>query len=163
AGKGEQHKLLRVNGKPVQQSYEGLGGSTSTGEFGALLESLFIPQSKTEFKEIKKDVMNGRNTMIYDFTVRQANSNNMITDKPSEQKTIAGYTGSIWIDIETKQALRVETSSVGLPADFPVTLAENAVDYDWVTINGERYLLPVRAELILGNDRRRFYSRNVIE
>ena len=163
AEKGEQHKLLRVNGKPVQQSYEGLGGSTSSGEFGALLASLFAPQSRTDFKEIKKDVMNGKNTMIYDFMVRKANSNNMITDKPSGQKTIAGYTGSIWIDLETKQVLRIETAAEGLPADFPVTMAENSVDYDWISISGERYLLPVRAELIIGNDRQRNYSRNVIE
>jgi hypothetical protein len=32
-----------------------------------------------------------------------------------------------------------------------------------VTIAGEKYLLPVYAELILGRDAERFYSRNVIE
>ncbi len=162
-GKGEQHKLLRINGRPAQQSYDGLAGSTSTGEFGALLTSLFIPQSKTEFKEIKKEQLNSRATVLYDFTVRKANSNNMLSDKPSGQKTIAGYTGSIWIDQETKRVLRIETASEGMPADFPITLAENAVEYDWIIISGDRYLLPVRAELILGNDRMRVYSRNVIE
>jgi hypothetical protein len=162
-GKGEQYKLLRINGKPTQQSYEALGGSTSTGEFGSTLASLFIAQSKAEFTEAKKEIVNGRTTVIYDFVVKKANSNNMITDKKSGQKTIAGYRGSIWIDTETKQALRIETSNEGMPANFPITLSENAVDYDWITIDGERYLLPVRAELILGVDRERIYTRNVIE
>jgi hypothetical protein len=163
AGKGEQYKLLRINGKPTQQSYEALGGSTSTGEFGSTLASLFTPQSKAEFTEAKKEIVNGRATVIYDFVVKKANSNSMISDKKSGQKTIAGYRGSIWIDTETKQALRIETSNEGMPANFPITLSENAVDYDWVTIDGERYLLPVRAELILGVDRERIYTRNVIE
>jgi hypothetical protein len=44
-----------------------------------------------------------------------------------------------------------------------VTLSENAVEYDWITIGGERYLLPVRAELLLGVDSQRTYTRNVIE
>lgn len=163
AGKGEQYKLLRINGKPTQQSYDALGGSTSTGEFGSALAALFVPQSKAEFTEAKKEILNGRATVIYDFVVKKANSNSMISDKKSGQKTIAGYRGSIWIDTETKQALRIETSNEGMPANFPITLSENAVDYDWITIDGERYLLPVRAELILGVDRERIYTRNVIE
>ena len=42
-------------------------------------------------------------------------------------------------------------------------LAERAVEYDWITIDGQRYLLPVYADVILGNDLKRYYLRNVIE
>lgn len=160
---GEQFKVLKINGKPTQQSYDDIGGSTSSGEFGSLLASLFVPQSKAEFKEIKKDVINKREAMIYDFTVKKANSNSAITDRSTGQRTIAGYSGSIWVDIETQQVLRIESANEGMPANFPITLSENAVEYDWVTIDGKRYLLPVRAELLLGRDRDKFYMRNVIE
>jgi hypothetical protein len=163
AEKGEQFKLLRINGKSTQQSYDALSGSTSTGEFGTSLASLFNPHSKAEFTEAKKDILNGRATLIYDFVVKKANSNSIIADKKSGQKTVAGYRGSVWIDSETKQVLRLEAASEGMPANFPISLAENAVEYDWITIDGERYLLPIRAELILGSDRDRVYTRNVIE
>ena len=59
--------------------------------------------------------------------------------------------------------MRIESPNEGMPANFPITLSENAVEYDWVTIDGKRYLLPVRAELLLGRDRDKFYMRNVIE
>lgn len=163
ASKGEQFKVLKINGKAAQKSYDELGGSTSSGEFGSLLEALFLPQSKAEFTAIKKDVINKRTAMIYEFRVTKNNSTSLIVDKASNQKTIAGYTGSLWIDTESKKVLRIETANEGVPAGFPVTLSENAVEYDWVTIEGERYLLPVRAEVLLGRDRERIYTRNVIE
>ena len=76
---------------------------------------------------------------------------------------MVGYSGSVWIDTESKYVLRIEESSNEIPAGFPVTLSENAVEYDWATIGGQRYLLPVRAEVLLGRDSQRVYSRNVIE
>ncbi len=160
---GEQFKLLKINGKPTGQSYDDIGGTTSSGEFGSLLASLFSRQAKAEFKEIKKEVINKRQAVIYDFTVKKANSNSWLTDKQTGQKALAGYSGSIWIDTENQQVLRIEVANEGMPANFPITLSENAVEYDWVMIGSERYLLPVRAELLLGRDRDNFYMRNVIE
>ncbi|HWO00802.1 MAG TPA: hypothetical protein VNS63_16200 [Blastocatellia bacterium] len=162
-GKGEVFNLLRINGAPARQSYEALGGSTSTGEFGSILAALFLPNSKAEFKEVKRETFRGRTTVVYDFKVRRANSTNQISDKDSGRKTIAGYSGSVWIDTECKCVLRVEDSADEIPAGFPVSLSENAVEYDWATIAGGRYLLPIRAEVLLGRDSTKVYTRNVIE
>jgi len=161
--KGEEVNLLRVNGKPARQSYQELGGSTSTGEFGSILTGLFSPRSKAEFTEVKREVFRGRSTVVYDFNVRRANSTTQLGDRESRQKTMVGYSGSVWIDTENKYVLRIEESANEIPAGFPVTLSENAVEYDWATIGGERYLLPVRAEVLLGRDSQRLYTRNVIE
>ncbi|HJZ67474.1 MAG TPA: hypothetical protein VKF81_04960 [Blastocatellia bacterium] len=162
-GKGEEFKLLRVNGAAARESYEHIAGSTSTGEFGSLLAGLFLPQSKAEFKEVKRETFQGRSTVVYDFKVRRANSTNSVSDKSSGAQTVAGYSGSVWIDTETKRVLRVEESHDEIPAGFPVTLSENAVEYDWITIAGQRYLLPIRAEVLLGRDDQRIYTKNVIE
>lgn len=162
-GKGEVFKLLRVNGAPARQSYEDLGGSTSTGEFGSTLASLFSPETRAEFKEVKRETFRGRPTIIFDFKVRRANSRTQIGDKDSGKKTVAGYSGSVWIDTETKRVLRMEDSADEIPAGFPVSLSENAIEYDWAVIAGERYLLPIRAEVLLGRDSQRVYTRNVIE
>jgi hypothetical protein len=163
ADKGEQFNLLRVSGKPTQQSYEELGGSTSTGEFGSMLTALFLPQSKAQFKEVRRETYRERATVVYDFRVLKGNSNATIQDKSSGQKTIAGYSGSLWIDTETRGVLRIELSYEGMPANFPVSMSENAVEYDWVSIGDQRYFLPIHAELLMGRDSQHVYTRNVIE
>jgi hypothetical protein len=163
ADKGEEYKLVSIDGRPARQSYDQLGGSTSAGEFGSFLASLFAPSSRAQFREIKHDYFRNRDTVIYDFTVKKVNSTVQITDKDQDRSIITAYKGSLWIDTDTKQVLRVESSSFDIAPGFPITLAENSVEYDWVTIAGQRYLLPVRAEVLLGRDRDRYYSKNVIE
>lgn len=160
---GEKYKLVKLNGAPTKMSYEQLGGSTSTGEFGAIMGSLFSLRSKADFKETGKEVFNGRQTVLYDFLVKKVNSNSEITDRSSNRSVIAGYQGTVWIDVETKRVLRIELAHDNIQPGFPITLAESAIEYDFVTIAGERYLMPVRAEVLLGRDREREYSRNVIE
>ena len=162
-GKGEELKLLLVNGKPTVQSYTEVGGSTSTGEFGSILAALFVPQSRAEFKEVKRETFHGRPTVVYDFKVKRVNSNSSISDRISGKSMVAGYSGSVWIDTESQRTLRIEESHDEIPAGFPVSLAENAVEYDWIPIAGVRYLLPVRAEVLLGQDDKKVYTRNVIE
>jgi hypothetical protein len=161
--KGEEFKLLRVDGKPAVQTYQDIGGSTSTGEFGSMLGALFVPQSKAEFKEVRHENFRGHATVIYDFKVRRANSTSSISDKTSGKSVVAGYSGSVWIDTESKRVFRIESANEDIPAGFPVTLSENAVEYDWVAIGDDRYLLPVHAEVLLGWDSRKIYTKNVIE
>jgi hypothetical protein len=160
---GEKYRLVKLDGAPTKMSYDQVGGSTSTGEFGALMSSLFSPQAKTDFRETGREALNGRQTAIYDFRVKKVNSNSELSDRQTGRTVIAGYQGTVWIDLESKRVLRIELAHENIPASFPLTLAENSVDYDWVTIAGERYLLPVRAEVLLGRERERQYSRNLIE
>ena len=51
----------------------------------------------------------------------------------------------MWVDEQTKRVLRVEVQNNDIPRGFPITLAENAIEYDFVDVAGERYLMPVRA------------------
>lgn len=160
---GEKYKLTKLDGKPSTLKYENLGGSISTGEFGSLLTAAFAPQSRAEFKELRKEAFNKRQTVVYDFKVKKAFSANQITDRTTHQSIITAYQGTVWIDVETKRVLRIEQASEGMPANFSITLSESAVEYDWVKIADQPYLLPVRGEVLLGSDRDRYYTRNVIE
>lgn len=160
---GEKYKLVKMDGAPTKMSYDNLGGSTSSGEFGSLLAAAFAPQSRAEFKEIRGEKFRGRQTAVYDFRVKKAFSKSVITDKNTHQTVTTGYQGTVWIDVETKRVLRIEQAQEGMPPNFSITLAESAVEYDWITIADQRYLLPVRAEVLLGRDSERYYTRNVIE
>jgi hypothetical protein len=42
-------------------------------------------------------------------------------------------------------------------------MAEHAVEYDEVKVNNKIYFLPVSSEFIIGSDKTRFYSRNLVE
>ncbi|MEP7336506.1 MAG: hypothetical protein ABI977_01965 [Acidobacteriota bacterium] len=160
---GEKYNLVRQNGAPTKVKYDNLGGSTSTGEFGSILAAAFAPQTRAEFKEIRNEVFRNRKTVVYEFKVKKAFSLSKLTDKTTFQSVTSGYQGTVWIDVETRRVLRIEQAQEGMPANFSITLAENAVEYDWVKIADQSYLLPVRAEVLLGQDRERSYTRNVIE
>jgi hypothetical protein len=160
---GEKYHLVRLDGAPTTIKYENLGGATYTGEFGSALAAVFAPESKAEFKEIRNELFHNRKTVVYDFKVKKAFSQSYITDQITKQKVTTGYQGTVWIDAETRRVLRIEQAQEGMPANFSVTLAENAIEYDWVKIADQSYLLPVRAEALLGRDRERYYTRNVTE
>jgi len=160
---GEQFKLVRYNNKPTQMTYDQLKGATTAGEFGSILGALFSPESQAEFKEVRRETFRGHQTVIYDFRVRKEFSSNTITDGNSGLTVTTAYSGSVWIDTESGRTLRIKQSSEDIQPGFTITLAERAVEFDWIIIDGQRYLLPVYAEAILGNDLKRYYLRNVIE
>ena len=160
---GEQFKIMKLNGKPTDESYEHLGGATSVGEFSATLGALFRPQSHANFKEVRHEKFRGRDTVVYDYNVMRSNSELTVTEKISKQSIVTAYSGSVWVDAKEKQVLRIECQSDNIPDWFPVSLSESAVEYDWVDIGGDKYLLPIHAEVLLGQDKEKFYRRNVIE
>jgi len=45
--------------------------------------------------------------------------------------------------------LRFEQIATEIPSDFPITAASNTIDYDWVTINEHKYLLPTHSEVLM--------------
>ena len=160
---GEQFKLVSYNDKPTQLTYDQLKGATTTGEFGSILGAVFSQQSQAEFKEVRRETFHGHQTVIYDFRVRKEFSSNTITDGNSGLTVTTAYSGRVWIDTESGRTLRIEQSSDDIQPGFPITLAKRSVEYDWTIIDRQRYLLPVYAEAILGNDLKRYYLRNVIE
>ena len=161
--KGEKFKLIKLNDRPTSTSYESLGGATSKGEFGMMIEALFAPESQAQFKEVRKETFKGRPTILFTFAVKKANSLYRITDTPSGRVVTIAYSGTIWVEAETARVLRLEQAAEDIQRGFPVSVAESAVEYDWVKIGEQKYLLPIAAEVLLGSDINRTYSRNVIE
>ena len=161
---GEKFKLLKKNGKETTLTYANVGGATSTGEFGSVLAALFAEQSHAEFKEVRKETLRGKATTVFEFKVKKGNSNYRLTDTTNGRTVTTAYEGTVWLETATARVLRLEQSAVDIQKGFSFTLAESAVDYDWVTIVADiKFLLPISAEVLLGQDSQRFYSRNTIE
>jgi hypothetical protein len=168
-GRGaEEYKVLSVNGIPqatpqVKSSYQEVGGTSSTGEFVTVLATIFKTENETNFEPIDTDVIRGRRAVVYNFEISK--------DKKPENIAVAGYgstesgmKGKIWIDRESFRVLRVESTAIGIPEDFPVTAASRTIDYDWVTISSEKYLLPLVSDVRLTSryGREMYETRNVI-
>jgi hypothetical protein len=158
ASVGEEYKMIAVNGLPPSaemrdgQSYEQLGGSTSTGEFVTRLTMLFLDESQTDFKAVDTDTLRGRRTIVYEYEIKKVNSRGVLSYEnrgQPKQQTRVGDRGKIWIDRELNRVLRMESISTEIPAGFPITEASRTIDYDWVTINEHQYLLPSRAEVFM--------------
>jgi hypothetical protein len=171
ASMGEEYKLLAINGLPPGtdtsggSGYEKVGGTSSTGEYVSMLAALFNEASRAEFKPVDTDVLRGHRTIVYEFEVKQQFSKLSIKAlEAGDRAVIAGYRGRIWVDRETYRVLRLEDIATDIPADFPVTAASSRIDYDWVTINEQKYLLPSFAEIRLtaGPPGRSIQTRNEI-
>ncbi len=165
-GGRERVELLSINGRATQRRYEDVGGATSVGDFSGQLAAPFLPSTNTRFREAKRERYRGRICRVYDFAVPRANSGYTLTVRLSDgtpQRIQVGYQGSLWIDEDTKRVLRIEHTATDIPPGFPMSQVESAVDYDWVTILGKNYWMPLTAETIQVSDTYRQAFRNVSE
>lgn len=158
ANQGEEYKLLTVNGMPagpdVQASsdyskYVPKGASSSGVEYISALADLFKPESKAEFRVVDTDTIQTRRTVVYEYTIKKDNSQLSLSLADTGARTITGSRGRVWIDRELDRVLRFEQIATEIPPDFPITAASSLIDYDWVSINERKYLLPTHSEILL--------------
>jgi hypothetical protein len=161
--KNETYKPINSIGRPITRSLEDVKGAYSTGDFASGLASLFDAETKTIFKPAGKERLGNRNTLLYDFRVPKESSKLQVRAEGAEN-IYAGYSGTVWIDTETKKVLRIDQALDDLPKSYPVTHSESSVDYDIIKLRGldVDFLLPTRAEFIIADRRLKHYFRNLI-
>lgn len=162
ANAGEEYKLLTVNGMPAPQDaqsgsgsgsgygkYAPKGASSSGVEYISALADLFKPETKTEFKVVDTDTIQNRHTIVYEYTIKRDSSSLQLTVGDTGASTVAGSHGRLWIDRELDRVLRFEQIATEIPSDFPISAASSTIDYDWVTINDHKYLLPTHSQILI--------------
>ena len=166
----EEYKVLSRNGilennPQAKQTYEEVGGTSSTGEFVTVLSKIFKPESETKFMLVDTDTIRERRALVFDYSIERDKAQQRITASGAfDDTTITGMKGKIWIDRENYRVLRIESAATDIPENFPVRAANRTVDYDWVTIAGEKYLLPSVSDVRLTSKESRnlYETRNVI-
>ncbi len=169
----ESYRVLSVNGllqnaSESRGSYESVGGTSSTGEFVTMLATIFKPESRTRFEIVQTDILRGYSTFVYEFALEKDRARQLITavgsSASSATSTITGIKGRIWIDRKSGRVLRVESEATEIPASFPVRTAKRSIDYDWVKIADQFYLLPSLSDVRLTmSERAKLYeTRNLI-
>ncbi len=168
----ENYRVLSINGAiqnaaESKGSYAEVGGTSSTGEFVTMLATIFKPESEGRFSAVDADVIRGRRTLIFEFSVERDKAKQVITSTgiTASESAITGMKGRMWIDRESGRVLRVESEATEIPPGFPVRTAKRLIDYDWVTIVDEKYLLPSLSDVRLtAREGDKVYeSRNLIK
>lgn len=166
----EEYRVLSVDGvqqaaAPLKNSYEEVRGTSSTGEFVTVLATIFKPESETKFEAIDTDLIRGRRALVYSFETTKEKANQTIVSSGTvNEAAVTGMRGRVWIDRENFRVLRVESIATEIPEDFPIRAANRTIDYDFVTISDEKYLLPSLSDVRLTSryGREMYETRNVI-
>jgi len=158
--KHENYEVVSVNNKITDAAMHDLGGATTSGEFGSMLAQLFDPLTAAEFTWARHSQLRDRGVYVFEFVVPKHRSrwslNYMKTDT-----IVVGYRGLVYIDKETERVLRIYMRAEGVPADFPIQEAQERLDYDFTTISGQEFLLPLKARVRMRQGR--YLSRNDVE
>jgi hypothetical protein len=168
ANGAEEYRVLSLNGvlqenPKAKNNYFDVGGTSSTGEFVTVLSTIFKPENETKFEAIDSDVIRERRAIVYNFAVSVDKKPESISVGGGDS-TVTGMEGKIWIDRENFRVLRVESNATDIPIDFRVRAAKRTIDYDWVKINDEKYLLPLLSDVRLTSreGRETYETRNTI-
>jgi len=139
----EEYRNIRINGKALKKGSPVDSGTWSMGEFGTILADIYSPATAAEFKYRGESMAAGRRAKVFDIYVQQPHSHWKVT---FESTIYPAYSGAVWIDVETQRTLRIEMQAKQIPGSYKVDHLELALDYGWVTISGQKYLLPVKSE-----------------
>jgi len=147
----EDYKLILHNSAPTNEDFHKLGGATSTGEFGSLMRDIFEPATQARFEWDGWARLNGKLVMAFRYNVEQSRSQWGI-DYERKDHIVPAYSGRILIDKDTHVVLRVTLNADDLPPTFPVKQATTILDYDYVDLSGNQFLLPLRSETTMNAD-----------
>lgn len=156
----ERYLNLKINGKAVKKSIEETG-AWSTGEFGTVLDDLFSPATAAHFRFIGERNIAGKRAALYDFDVDHPHSH--WTVHVTGQYIRPAYKGTVWIENDNARALRIEMQAIDVPKEFPYDKTEMALDYDYTNLGVNKFLLPVKAEILMCERDSSNCERNTIE
>ena len=157
----ENYEVLSVNNKLTDRSMHELGGATSTGEFGSMLAQLFDPSTATRFKWARHSLLRGRHVYVFHLQVPRTRSRSSLHYQPTGEVIITGYQGLVYIDKEAERVLRIVTSAYDIPTGFPIQEARTRLDYDYTEIAGREFLLPLKAQVRMRQEKK--LIRNDVE
>jgi len=160
----EDYKLVTVNGHPTRLSYENLRGAVTEGEFASMLINIFDPGARAEFWWDHWTQLRKRPAHVFRFQIKQQNSHYRMDyglEGLTRQSAVAGQHGFVYVDRETNRIVRVIAEADSLPADFPVQSSATVLDYDFIDIVGQKFLLPLHADARMGTIQLK--TRNVMD
>lgn len=163
----ESYKVYSVNGRmedtTIDRAAAG-GGAISQGEFGSMMREIFEEKSAATFGWDHWATLRGRRMAVFNYAIGSGRSGYSISYSSGpgdEQRIYTAYRGKIYADQDTGEIARITFEAVDIPQSFPVREATEILDYDLVDINGQQYVTPRNARLLMTAGRER--TKNELE
>ncbi len=163
----ENYETLTVNDVESNKGFSDLGGTTSTGEFGSILAGLFSHQTDAQFRWARHSLLRGKPVYVFHLEVPQSrsswtlSSNGDYGEAANLRQIHAGYTGLVYIGKETGRVLRIVMEAEDIPSSFPMQEARSRLDFDFIELSGQEFLLPLKAQAYVRSGR--ILTRNDLE
>ncbi len=159
----ESRTTLEVNGKRSKLTRAEMNSDwpLSIGEFGSILNLVFNPTSKTEFDWKEAATLNDGSGTVQVLNYKVAHENATIVLNQGNDEAAVGFHGLVYLDPTTGGVRRVTLEGDNIPKNFKIRGAAMTVDYDFVSISGRDYLMPVRSSVTLVRPHRKI-ERNEI-
>jgi hypothetical protein len=117
-------------------------GPIVTGSFGGFL-SIIFKQDVQKFSFEGTTEADGRRLMAYSFQVASEHSSYIVKVPGSWVKS--GYSGTVLVDPETDDLVRLTVNTTGLPASTSACEISTNLDLNLVKIGDSEFLLPAQA------------------
>ncbi len=148
--KSETHTMLEINGQASTADRDALlkqkGSTLSGGEMGGVLKAVFSPSAKADFQWKETDALGSGTVQVFDYKVAKQNSMFSVVGS-NDRQIMVGFRGQVFVDASTHSVRRISLQAEDIPKGFPTEATVMGVDYDYVSINGQDFLMPVSAEL----------------
>jgi len=123
-------------------------GLSGFGIFGNSIRGLFRPSAKPDISWFQTDKLGDKTVQIFKYSVAKDNSNFSL--RASSQEVVhVGYHGMVYIDAVTGEVRRITQITDDVPKHYPIYQTLISTDYDYVSIGGQQYLLPIGAQILL--------------
>lgn len=119
----------------------------SSGEFGAIMRAIFLPQSETRFRWQEWVDLRGKRMQVYAYRIPAFKSSYHIEVAEQSMDLRTGYHGLVFIDDEKHAVHRITLYADEIPRSFPIQDISLSLDYDYIRIGDANYLLPLQCEL----------------
>jgi hypothetical protein len=153
ARSGEDHFNEKIIDKVVPD------GTIGNGVFGSVVQIVFTP-NVAEFEYAGSGKKDGRQTIRFNFKVPLEKSQFLV--KHGGAQSLAPYEGSIWVDAETYDLVRVDLQVKQIPRFVGLRWIEELMHYETMQIGNEQVLLPRKSELAVTDDLGN-YGLNLVE
>ncbi len=141
----ETRTTIEVNGHKSSTSREDMNGTKNRGEFGALLDSVFNENAKTDFQWKETALLGTTQVEVLTYHVDQKNSNFVLN--VGNDRFVPGFHGLVYVDSASNGVRRITLEADPLPATLTVKAAAFTVDYDYIAIGTHEYLMPIRGSM----------------
>jgi len=156
----EHYKVMMVNNSYVDLAHDSVGGATSAGDFGSMLRVTLARKADAVIEFDHWATLRGKRCYVFSYSITSGNSDYSIRWE-KDMRIIVGYHGLIYVDKDTHQVLRIALEADNIPPSFPVQEARETLDYDYVEISGQPFMLPLKAVVRMRHDK--YLTKNEIE